>query len=235
MSSTTWTPRAVASKAASCTLPLWRAVEAQHVVSTMRLVDGLAEQEVLEGILERTKPALPAEAKGIDYLLFTPFRYPPTGSGSRFRAVTDAGVFYGAEERRTACAEVGYWRWRFLMDSPGLADLGSVPHTLFKVKAETTAIDLRTKPFAAQSRRWTAMNDYRSTQHIAQLARQAGVGMIRYQSVRDPDKGGCAALLTPEAFVSPRRPLDKQTWLLTVTRAFSTWQRNDENFEFVWA
>jgi len=201
----------------------------------MRLVDGRAEQELLETILERSKPALPAAAKGIDYLLFTPFRYPPTGSGSRFRAVTDAGVFYGAEERRTACAEVGYWRWRFLMDSPDLADLGSVPHTLFKLKTDTTAIDLRRKPFSTQAKRWAAPDDYRATQQLAQAARAAGVGMIRYQSVRDPDKGGCAALLTPEAFATPRRPLDKQTWHLTVTRSFSTWQREHENFEFVWA
>jgi hypothetical protein len=110
-----------------------------------------------------------------------------------------------------------------------------VPHTLFKVKADTTAIDLRDKPFAAQSRRWAAPDNYKATQQLAQAARTAGVGMIRYQSVRDPDKGGCAALLTPEAFASPRKPLDKQTWQLTVTRKFSTWQRDEENFEFAWA
>ena len=39
----------------------WRGVEAQHVVSTMRLVDSAAEQDLLEQLLEGSKPALPPE------------------------------------------------------------------------------------------------------------------------------------------------------------------------------
>ena len=38
----------------------WRGVEAQHVVSTLRLVDNRAEQEELEWLLEQSKPAKPA-------------------------------------------------------------------------------------------------------------------------------------------------------------------------------
>ena len=121
MSSTTWTPRAVASEAARVRLAPWRAVEAQHIASTRRLVDSAAEQEALEAILERAKPPAPAR---LHYLLATPFRYPPWSRGSRFRSPADPGVLYAAEERRTACAEVGYWRWRFLTDSAGLSGLG---------------------------------------------------------------------------------------------------------------
>ena len=41
-------------------LRVWRAVEAQHHVSTLRLVDhDPADQEILERILEESKPALP--------------------------------------------------------------------------------------------------------------------------------------------------------------------------------
>jgi hypothetical protein len=29
-------------------------------------------------------------------------------------------VFNGAEDQKMAGAEVGYWRWRFLMDNDGL-------------------------------------------------------------------------------------------------------------------
>ena len=47
MSSTIWTPAALASEAAVAELALWRAVEAQHVVATRALVDSLAEQELL--------------------------------------------------------------------------------------------------------------------------------------------------------------------------------------------
>ena len=39
----------------------WRGVEAQHVVSTMRLVDTAVEQDLLEQLLEGSKPALPAQ------------------------------------------------------------------------------------------------------------------------------------------------------------------------------
>ncbi len=63
MSSTTWTPRAVASRAARATTRLWRAVEAQHVASTLRLVDDLEEQRVLEEILDETKPVVPTPAR----------------------------------------------------------------------------------------------------------------------------------------------------------------------------
>ena len=99
MSSTTWTPHAVASNAAAVSTRLWRAVEARHVASTRRLVDDLAEQRELEEILEATKPALPAAATRLHYLLATPFRY-PAPRGSRFRAPHEPGLFYGADKPR---------------------------------------------------------------------------------------------------------------------------------------
>ena len=93
---------------------VWRAVEAQHKVSTMRLVDNsLADQAILENILETSKPPVPEKARDKHWLIFTPFRYTPPRPGSRFRAPQDPGVFYGALEQRTACAEIGYWRGLF--------------------------------------------------------------------------------------------------------------------------
>ena len=129
MSSRTWTPRAVASEAVSLRHDLWRAVEAQHVVATMALVDTLDEQHALERILDAGKPAVPDEARRLHYLLFTPFRYSPPPGGSRFRGPNDAGVFYGADEVRTACAELGYWRWRHLLEAPALSAMPSKPLT----------------------------------------------------------------------------------------------------------
>jgi hypothetical protein len=233
VSSSTWTPRAVASRAARCTLELWRAVEAQHVASTRRLVDSQAEQELLEEILERTKPGVPAATKGLDYLLATPFRYPPGLRGSRFRSAADAGVFYGAEEQRTACAELGYWRWRFLTDSSGLKTLGPAPHTLFQVKAAGLGVDLRRKPFSRDAAKWRDRDDYGATQAFAAAARRAPVQLIQYESVRDPQHGGCAALLDAGVFAK-REPLARQTWFLTVTRSASAWQRDAAKFEFTW-
>jgi RES domain-containing protein len=197
-------------------------------------VDSNAEQAVLEDLLEASKPRPPASAAGLDYLLATPFRYPPWGRGSRFRSAADPGVFYAADERRTACAELGYWRWRFVMESSGLTGLGPAAHTLFQVRLAASAIDLRRKPFSRDSKKWTDPGNYGATQALAAAARKAQVSLIRYESVRDPQKGGCAAILEPGVFAVPK-PLAYQTWFLTVTPSASAWQRDGEKFEFAWA
>ena len=58
-------------------LVVWRGVEAQHVVSTMRLVDTPDEQDLLETLLEGSKPAMPPTKQPKHYLLTNPFRYSP--------------------------------------------------------------------------------------------------------------------------------------------------------------
>ena len=224
MSSRTWTPRAVASSAAPFQGVLWRAVEAQHVVSTRALVDTLAEQHVLERLLEEGKPPVPGGAARLHYLLFTPFRYAPPPGGSRFRAPSDAGVFYAADARRTACAELGYWRWRHLLDVPALDSMPSRPQTVFRVKLATQAVDLRELPFRRDRAEWTKPDDYSGCQRFGASAREAGIGAIRYESVRDPQHGGCCAVLSPSAFARPS-PLEQQTWMLSVSRDRVVWQR----------
>lgn len=233
MSSTIWTPRAVATKAGRRTVRLWRAVEAQHVASTRRLVDTLAEHEQLEAILDASKPAQGKPYAHLHYLLATPFRYPPPVGGSRFRAPDDPGVFYGAEASRTACAELGYWRWRFLKDSGGLTILGPAPQTLFQVGVQTSAVDLQKPPFLRDARQWQARHDYSHTQAFGKAARAAELGLILYRSVRDPEPGVCGAVLRPDAFRPSHPTAPTQTWFLTVTKAYAAWQRpGDAGFEF---
>lgn len=226
MSSTTWTPIAVASEAAQAQFGLWRAVEAQHAVSTTVLVDDLDEQALLEQLLETSKPPLPRGVEGMHWLLFTPFRYPPLPMGSRFRGTLDPGVFYGADEIRTATAELGYWRWRFLMESPVLTGLDPRQQTVFRVAVAALTVDLREAPFDRDRKKWTAPARYEATQAFARVAREAEVGAIRYQSVRDPERGGCGAALRPDAFAE-KAPLETQTWWLSVTKSRVIWQRDD--------
>jgi len=234
VSSTTWTPTEVVSNAGRLQCGLWRAVEAQHRVSTIALVDTLGEQALLEEILEASKPALPREGVGKHYLLSTPFRYPPSPYGSRFRSPIDPGVFYGADEIRTACAELGYWRWRFLMDCPALEAIDAKPQTVFRAQVSTTAVDLRRPPFVAEAASWTHPGDYAQCQQFASVVRQTDVGAICYESVRDPKKGGCTAVLHPRALTDA--PLEVQTWLLSVARRTVFWHRDSpispETFEF---
>ena len=86
MSSNTWTPAALSSEARALSGTCWRLVEAQHRVSTLKLVDTVEEQSVLEDLIQNTKPVLPAECAHLHYLLCTPFRYGAVyPAGSRFR------------------------------------------------------------------------------------------------------------------------------------------------------
>jgi hypothetical protein len=196
----------------------WRVVEAQNRVPTMRLVDTLAEQSMLEDLLEGSKPPLPAEAARLHYLLATPFRYAaPPPAGSRFRGIGDAGVWYGANVVETAIAEVAYWRLRFLRDSPLTPDLLPVPHTAFRASVFGSAIVLQQAPFERQHKQWEDPVSYDATQALARVAREAGIALIRYRSVRDPEHRPAIAVLTPKAF-RKSEPLEQHTWLIKVAR-----------------
>ncbi len=184
------------------------------MVSTMALVDTRAEQNLLEEILEEAKPALPRNAQSLHYLLGTPFRY-PSPFGSRFRAPHDPGVLYGATAQRTACAELGYWRWRFLLDSPALTQLQARPQTVFRFGARGVGRDLRRSPYVARRDEWTHLYDYSACQAMAAESRVAGIQIIRYESVRDPESGGCSAVLDPDAVI-PATPSEMQAWYLLV-------------------
>jgi hypothetical protein len=201
-------------------------VEAQHVVATMPLVDSLEEQLALERLLEESKPPVPAGAEGLHWLLFTPFRYPPPPGGSRFRGDIDPGVFYAADAIETACAELGYWRWRHLLESPAMDNIPSRAQTVFQVSVRAQGIDLRDKAFSRSKARWTHPSDYTACQKLGRDARKAGLGLIRYESVRDPKHGGCVALLSPAAFARTA-PIAAQAWHLAVFRERVVWRSDD--------
>jgi RES domain len=230
VSSNIWTPRAVESEAVRATRRLWRAVEAQHIASTLRLVASVEEQMVLESLLEKSKPLIPADALDLHYLLATPFRY-ASPFGSRFRAPSDAGVWYGAERERTACAELGFWRWRFLMDTDALDTLGPAPQSVFRAGIDGRMVDLTALPFKRSRAAWTNSRDYSAPQRFARVVREAQVDAIRYESVRDPNHGGAVAVLEPGCF-RPRKPLEQHTWFLTVRRRAAIWQNGTDSFEF---
>lgn len=233
---TTWTPPALASSARAYRHDLWRVVEAQHTASTMRLVDSVGAQDVLERVLEASKPPLPAAAASLHYLLSTPFRY-RSGHGSRFRAAHASGVWYGAEAARTALAEKSYWRLRFLLDAPALPALKAVPHTLFAAAVRTAvALDLTAPPLSRERAHWTHPRDYAPSQALAATARSAGIEAIRYESVRDPLHAACCVVLVPELFMRARsKPKQAQTWFIAAGRdkvRCVAAARNGGTFEF---
>ena len=66
MLSSTWTPPAVSSEARPWVGRAWRMVEAQHVASTMKIVDDADEQMLLEALLDASKPPLANATAGLD-------------------------------------------------------------------------------------------------------------------------------------------------------------------------
>jgi hypothetical protein len=219
MSSAIWTPAALSSEHRPYRGRGWRFVEAQHKVSTLKLVDDLAEQELLEQIVEETKPAIPPECRGLDYLLSTPFRYRPIyPSGSRFRkAGFTKGVFYAAEQEQTAAAEIVFYRYLFHAESPGTPwPKDAAEYSAFSVELATTAaIDLNKPPLNRDEALWCHLTEYAPCQLLDEAAREAGAEIIRYRSVRDPARGANLAVLTCTVFASPA-PVQRNTWRIRI-------------------
>jgi hypothetical protein len=196
----------------------WRVVEAQHVISTRKLVDSDEEQRLLEELLDRSKPAAPRDApRGLHYLLATPFRYPPLRHGSRFGARSEPGVWYGSEQLPTAFAEAAYYRLVFLQGttatlSPLIAELSA-----FSVPLATAhGVDLTRPPFDAHRAELGSPTSYAATQQLGREMRAAGVEAFRYRSARDP-RGGCnLGCFSPRAFAA-RRPRRLSAWTSVTT------------------
>lgn len=215
-----WTAHALASEVRDLAGNAWRVVESQSQVATMKLVDDLDEQTILEAELDRSKPAVPASCKGLDYLLATPFRYAPYPHGSRFRrAGQRAGCFYGSERVETAMAEAAFYYLAFFLASPG-TPLPRNPQerTAFRVPIRTPrALDLTVLLLARDRAVWTHPTDYAPCQDLADRAREAGIEALRYESVRDPGSGANFALLSPAA-LAVSAPAARETWWMLLRR-----------------
>ena len=195
----------------------WRVVEAQHVVSTMKLVDTLAEQSLLEHVLERTKPSIPPECRSSHYLLATPFRYgAPYPDGSRFRrAGHTPGVFYASETPDIAVAEMAFRRLLFFADAPSIPwPLNASEYTAFSVGFRTSrGLDLTASPLLRDAEKWTHPTDYGPCQMLADTARNAEAEVLRYHSARVDGRN--LAIFTCRAFM-PKEPVERQTWRLHI-------------------
>lgn len=192
------------------------------MVSTMKLVDTLAEQALLEQLLEEHKPPVPPDCRHLHYLLATPFRYgAPYPQGSRFRrSGLTPGVFYASQTPATAMAEVAFHRLLFFAESPGTPwPVNAAEHTAFAVRFRAVpGLDLTEPPLNRDASLWSHLTDYAPCQALAEAARVAGVQAFRYRSVRDPLGGRNIAVLTCAAFTS-REPIERQTWRLHLAAA----------------
>jgi RES domain len=230
MSSPTWTLAKLSSELRSYERrDVWRLVDAQYRVSTRKLVDSLAEQEILEDLVDATKPPVPSECQGLDDLLSRPFRSAPYPKGSRFRrAGLTPGVYYAAEQPRTAAAEMAFYRLLFFAESPDTPwpanplQCTGFSATVFSYRS----LDLTKPPLDDDRSVWRHPVEYAACQELADAARKAGAEILRYESARDPAMGGvCVAVLSCTAFVAASPPpmhvfpRDYQTWRIGVSRS----------------
>jgi hypothetical protein len=226
MSSDIWTRCGGSSEIGTLATDPWRIVEAQHQIATRKLVSSDEAQALLEEILERYKPPL-AEGERLHYLLFTPFRYPPLPHGSRFGTRQERGTWYGAEELRTAFAEVAYYRLLFLDGTD--ADLAPLATdlTAYHVPVRTPrGVDLTATPFSVFRSSLASKTSYAATQPLGAAMRDAGVEAFRYWSARDVAGGVNVGVFSPRAFGS-RKPRGLQTWRSVATRTVVEFSRRD--------
>jgi len=217
MSSSIWTRCAGDSELRSLRVSPWRVVEAQHHISTRKLVDSADEQVMLEEMIDRVKPP-DATAGRLHYLLFTPFRYPPLAHGSRFSSRRERGVWYGSVQLRAALAEVAYYRLLFIEGTE--ASLGTVTTALtaFTVSVRTTrGIDLTSPPFDAYRREISSPTSYVASQQLGAEMRTARVEAFRYSSARDIEGGVNVGVFDPSVFGNAR-PRSLETWHCAASR-----------------
>jgi hypothetical protein len=198
---------------------LVRLVESQAQVATLQLVDTLAEQALLEELLEASKPPLPQSAEPLHYLLKTPFRYPPLRWGSRFGSVHEPSLFYGALRIDTAMAEAAYYRfllWDGMSIAPPSGRILS-EHCTFEARYQVErGIQLQRPPFTQFQAELCHPSAYQPCQAVGAAMRGAGVEAFEYRSARCPLKGNNVALFVPGA-LAEKRPRNLLSWLCETT------------------
>ena len=212
-----WITQSLAEHEHGLESDVWRAVDTLDAVATLRLVDTLDELLVLEQILADSLPPLPPDTAHLHPLLSTPFRF-NAPHPSRFRPGQAPGIWYGADSPEAACAEVGYWRWRFLLDSEGLQQCELVTtHALFHAVVSGHCLNLDSPPWSDLAAQWSHPTDSRACHTLAALGLAAAqpVQWIRYPSARSPG-AYCAAVFDPQA-LTVVEPHAQETWAIKVS------------------
>jgi len=202
-----------------------RIVESQEQIATNNIVDDLHEQAILESLLDKTKPPVPASAQHLHYLLYTPFRYPPLKYGSRFGSRFEPSLFYGSRTITTALAETAYYRLLFWTGMREPPEQLTTQHTAFTTAIHTTqGIQLQSPPFSKYQKNLTSKSSYLETQMLGRAMRKNGIDAFEYISTRNNTGNSLnVALLTPDA-ISSTAPISTTTLICTT---------NEESIAFI--
>ena len=189
-----------------------RIVERQEDSATTRITADLVEQQMLEEMLEGSKPG--TLNTRINYLLGTPFRYPPLDYGSRFGTRYDRWIFYASLDTATCLRECGYYRFKlfFDMEKPPPKPV-NCEHTMITaaLKADR-CVDHCTPADAEISEALVSVESYDLTHRIGQQARDADAQMLVCQSARGAGKN--VAVFDDNVFAS--EPMNQRLWISQV-------------------
>lgn len=184
--------------AKSLNLEPWRMVEAQHISSSRDLVESRAEHDLLEELLENSKPNITHHQH---YLIFTPFRYPPLKYGSRFGHTYEQSLWYGSINLYTALAEVAFYRLKFFDDTSAALEYIEIPMTAFKAYIQTEkGIDLTTPHFKKYQDKISNQTSYEYSQGLGTEMREANIEAFIFTSARDKMFGKNVAAFIPDVF-----------------------------------
>lgn len=179
-------------------LEAWRMVEAQHISSSRDLVESREEHDLLEHLLEESKPPIMPNKH---YLIYTPFRYPPLAYGSRFGNTLEPSLWYGSLELQTALAEVAFYRLKFFDDTEAHLGYIEIPMTAYKAYMQTErGIDLTELPFKRYEDQISNKTSYQHSQFLGSQMREAKIDAFIYTSARDNQCGKNVASFRPEVF-----------------------------------
>ena len=179
-----------------------RLTRRQNAITTRKLVDNIREHEVLAQILAKPHAAfVRANSRGVLHpLLSNPFRSPPLAYGGRFHTRFEQSLFYGANDIKTAMAEVAYHRFLDQKLSAAQLEPMQVPYISFTVKlVSQKALELVESPFDRWQARISHPSTYTHSQSFGAKMRQCGVEVFSFASARQK-KGVCVGVLSAEAF-----------------------------------
>ncbi|HHT0593717.1 TPA: RES family NAD+ phosphorylase [Legionella anisa] len=176
----------------------WRIVEDQYSSSSRDLVESSEEHDLLEKLLDNSKPQV---ANNKHYLIFTPFRYPPLEHGSRFGNTYEPSLWYGSLSQQTAFAEVAFYRLKFFDDTLANLEYIEIRMTAFKTYIQTkNGIDLTKSPFQKYQDKISSKTNYEHSQLLGTEMREAKVEAFVFASARDKNAGENVAAFTPDVF-----------------------------------
>ncbi len=211
---------------------IWRVVESQQQIATAMLVDDLAEQALLEDLLEAQKPPCPPGCERLHYLLKTPFRYPPLRWGSRFGDRFEPGIFYASHTPQTALAETAFYRLLFLHGMSQLPDRLISQHVLFAVRCHTRqGVKLQHQPYKQYTEKLADPGSYVHSQALGRELRKQEFDAIEFISAREKDGGINVALMSPDALRS-REPEKQLRVLAQTTKQGVSFKLGGELMEF---